>query len=529
MPPPAPDKVPLAGQGAALAAVALAAVLLVVQQPWALTHAQLSGEDGSVHLVDVDAHGWGALLIAYRGYLHTLPRLVALAARAVADVSAWPTLYNGLSYAIAVVVLLRIASPRLEVPAKPAFILAVVCAANTGEVFLNATNLHWLTALVLVVASSLKAPRSRLSEAIDLALVVLVGLTGPFSIVFLPLFVARWIRERGGYAARLLVTVLVCAAVQAFEVLSSARNLSEVRGGFHGERALVALGTRLAAWPLLGPQGVRALGDLGCALTGAAVAALAVAVCLAKGPGRPQRLFIGAAFLLITAACLYRLRPDTWAWVDLESGDSYFFIPRVLLAWLLLGAWDGRAAWVRWGVGAALGLGIVLNLYSFVVAAPADLDWVRACDPIRRGEAADIPTLPEGWVVHYPGRPAYVRVAQGWSALETDGRRAWRWSAGRASLRVGLGGTGPGMLHVWLRGRVPTPLEITLDGHLIRTVALSTALSELDLPVAPRRGGECLVEMRALTAPVPESADKAARALSFALYRVWVEPEQPAR
>ena len=26
-----------------------------------------------------------------------------------------------------------------------------------------------------------------------------------------------------------------------------------------------------------------------------------------------------------------------------------------------------------------------------------------------------------------------------------------------------------------------------------------------------------------------ESADKAARALSFALYRVWVEPEQPVR
>ena len=47
-----------------------------------------------------------------------------------------------------------------------------------------------------------------------------------------------------------------------------------------------------------------------------------------------------AAFALITPVTLHRIRPDTWPYPDLVNGDSYFFIPRLLLAWLLIWEFD---------------------------------------------------------------------------------------------------------------------------------------------------------------------------------------------
>ena len=86
----------------------------------------------------------------YRGYLHLLPRVIAWIASHTADVVHWPAIYNGAALFVATALFARMASPRLHLPGKPWLVLAFVLAANTGEVFLNITNLHWLTAFFLL-------------------------------------------------------------------------------------------------------------------------------------------------------------------------------------------------------------------------------------------------------------------------------------------------------------------------------------------------------------------------------------------
>ena len=106
----------------------------------------------------------------------------------------------------------------------------------------------------------------------------------------------------------------------------------------------------------------------------------------------------------MTIACLRRMRPDTWETANLENGDRYFYIARVLLAWLLIWECDAGPRAVALTARALCLAGTLVNLPQFIQPAPPDYHWADNCDPIRRGTPANIPTLPEGWRIEYPGR-----------------------------------------------------------------------------------------------------------------------------
>ncbi|MFM7749853.1 MAG: hypothetical protein ACKPB0_05500, partial [Opitutaceae bacterium] len=53
----------------------------------------------------------------------------------------------------------------------------------------------------------------------------------------------------------------------------------------------------------------------------------------------------------------------------------------------------------------ALLAAVFTHLPAYRFPAPPDLSWRERCEPIRRGTPADIPILPAGWTLHYPGRP----------------------------------------------------------------------------------------------------------------------------
>ena len=105
------------------------------------------------------------------------------------------------------------------------------------------------------------------------------------------------------------------------------------------------------------------------------------------------------------AVCLWRVRPDTWAYPDLVNGDSYFYVPRILLLWLLIWEFDARPRAVAIAARTLCLIGIATGLPHFSQPAPPDYHWAEYCETIRRGDPARIPTLPEGFVFDYLGRP----------------------------------------------------------------------------------------------------------------------------
>lgn len=387
-------------------AVLGAAALLVARKPWALHTPQLWAEDGSIFLNEADSLGAAALFRAYQGYFHLLPRLIAWVARVAFDPAAWPAVYNGGALLVALAVLLRLASPRLAIPCKPGLILAIALVPQTGEVLFNVTNVQWLAAF-FVIAQLLMTPAVSVGQlASDVAILLLAGLTGPFAVVLLPLFIWRaWVdRHRGNTVT--LAAVAISAAIQGWALAHGTGGAPTPRPDHLDVVNYAAVvSNRVFVWPLLGPRIAAMLPSPAVAAIGiAAVAAVAYRIATHL-PRHEFEGYVVAAALLLIAAISWRTRPDGWDVHNLENGDRYFFIPRVLFVWWAIWQVRARSPIVRGVIVILCVVGVVSQLPTFRIPAPPNYAWKEHCAPIRQGIPAKIPTLPEGWTLEYAGRP----------------------------------------------------------------------------------------------------------------------------
>jgi hypothetical protein len=72
---------------------------------------------------------------------------------------------------------------RVELPARWALALCLILAPHPGEVLFTLTNIHWVLA-PFWPCSPPACPDSRLVAASELALLFLLGMTGPFVLLF---------------------------------------------------------------------------------------------------------------------------------------------------------------------------------------------------------------------------------------------------------------------------------------------------------------------------------------------------------
>ncbi len=386
--------------------VLASALLLALRKPWALHTPQFWAEDGSIFMVQDEQIGLRAFFEPYNGYLHLIPRLIAWIASHAADVAWWPAIYNGLAYATHLALFARLASPRVELPAKPGLMLAFVLVVGTGESLINVTNVPWISAFFIVLHLFTARPTTLGQKLGDFGILFVVGLTGPMAIVLAPVFAWRAWRGRQLNEFLALGIIAACALVQGGFVLRTDLNINAVSDPFRPFMASSILGSRLVTWTLFGPAAVRAGALWAHAVFGAGAIVALLVWSLRADPRRTLRAMIVAIFFLVTAACLYRVRADTWQDDNLVNGDRYFYIPRVLLAWLLVLEWHTTPRAVAWVVRALCLVGVLLHVPHFIIPAQPDYHWAAHCDPIRRGVPAKIYTLPEGWWIEYVGRPS---------------------------------------------------------------------------------------------------------------------------
>ncbi|HVU35379.1 MAG TPA: hypothetical protein VHE61_18220 [Opitutaceae bacterium] len=388
------------------AAVFVTTILLVLHKPWALHTPQLWAEDGSVFLNDAELYGIRSLFHAYQGYLHLIPRLIVWLTDSLTDVRWWPLCYNGGALLCSVAVLARMTSPRFNVPHKLWLILAFGLVAESGETLLNLTNVQWITAFLLVQQLLMEEPTNGRQLAGDVLLTTAAGLTGPFSVILLPLF--AWRTWRGKCRRRWIIfgVIVACAAIQTWFLFTSASVPPTPRPDrFDLLNYLAVLGDRIVIWPYFGAALASSLPSPALAAVGLVIVAAVAALALITRDRRPMGVVVLTVFLLLVAAISWRARPDGWQAHDLANGDRYYFIPRVLFAWLVIWQFDSRWAVTAWTARLLCMLGVLLELPHHAILAPPDYHWAANCDPIRRGVPAKIPTLPQGWNLEYPGRP----------------------------------------------------------------------------------------------------------------------------
>jgi hypothetical protein len=370
---------------AGVAAAALA--ILFARKPHAFTEPQFFVEDATVYFQGQYEQGVAALFTPYFGYLHTIPRLVAqLAAGTPLE---WrPGFYVGACLAAMLGLTVYIARSRLPLPTwqRRTLALAVFVLPLNPFVYLHLANLQWFGALALWVVLLQGPPRRRGEGAIDIAIVALAGLTGPFVVALAPLLPLRVWRFGWSFWEKLLGGVWIAtASVQCATLLTIERTSratwEHVTGGHLAG---------FAADFLFGAQGPEQF-DVLPLLAPWLLLAGVIAVCVSL----PSALrWHGAAAL--TAAAIFSALNLSRMETVIETADPfgsairYFLLPYAFLVWLFVLGLAGRGAG-RWAAGAALCAVLLSTASAFQQPKPPNKHWARYCERIRAGLPVRVP------------------------------------------------------------------------------------------------------------------------------------------
>ena len=276
----------------------------------------------------------------------------------------------------------------------------VACGGPTlwGEVFGTITNIQWLLAPALAVIVATPTPLRALSRANQIAFTACSALSGPFSVLALPLCAVRLWTDRDRHSIALVAIVAVSALIQISEASLS---YEQVAGASAPYFEAVTL---LDRW-----FGTLASGHMtGSFVQIKAIAIVVAAYVLALTFLRERVHFALLAFsAFMTAATWLKYLhgyPDYLArgWY----ADRYFYVPHLAVVFAIACAVCSvrLPVYVRMVAFGALEL-IVTSMHDTRRNALTPLPWAEQADRLDAGEAVSIPINPEGlWTVIVPAK-----------------------------------------------------------------------------------------------------------------------------
>jgi hypothetical protein len=169
----------------------IALILIISRRPDAILNPQFWAEDGTVFYAQAYNYGViNSLFLPYAGYLHTVPRLTA-ALSMLFPLKVAPLIFNLIAIVIQIIpVNIFISSrfsrlvPNLNYRIYISFLYLALPGCN--EINANITNAQWHIALLIFMAFVALPSRFLISNFIDLIIIFIGGLTGPFSILMMP-------------------------------------------------------------------------------------------------------------------------------------------------------------------------------------------------------------------------------------------------------------------------------------------------------------------------------------------------------
>jgi hypothetical protein len=209
-------------------AISIISIVLLssVQNVWSfLSGACLFVEDGNVFINQAFEMGVKSVWIPYNGYLHIFPRIFALIA-SIFDLSYTPFIFI-LGWYIAYFYMAITAADFLYSKNTDTYLVLLVLIAiglqpHSGETYFNITNAQWFLAIVLIIRTL--NDRYLRPSIVNFLSLLLIGLTGPFSVFIIPLILLKILLKKDikenwfGY-----LIVLMTASAQIFFMLNSSR------------------------------------------------------------------------------------------------------------------------------------------------------------------------------------------------------------------------------------------------------------------------------------------------------------------
>jgi hypothetical protein len=382
----------------------------LLRRPGTLTHAEFAYEDGKIfYLGSWFGDPLDQLFRPYASYLHLIPRFVGVLERQVQP--AWAPFVSNLSALIIAALVVRfIASERLA-EAIPNRRIRLACALffivmpGMDMILGSITFVQFYLAIFLIAGALASPARSKLGAILFGIALMVASLTGPFSVLFLPLYLGRVAIRRDTDSVLTAVAVGAGAAIQAVLLL--------VAGGRSGVAPTVmpadvaqVLGVHLAT----GFVGTRFMLDIVASRPSFAIAAIGISVLatlllLALRSLPKSWLIVGGYVLAITiGSSLINGSDSTEMLLDPLSVSRYFVIP-----WFVLGVFLIASASRRNPAAIALVCLLAVGIVGdFRLPSGWNYGWSSQADCIGTVNACELKIFPgtPDWTLRWPGLAA---------------------------------------------------------------------------------------------------------------------------
>ncbi|HLN80902.1 MAG TPA: hypothetical protein VK392_06895, partial [Thermoanaerobaculia bacterium] len=225
----------------------ICAAILAARRPAQIRNPQFWAEDGKIFFAQAYTYGAGALVRTFAGFLHTVNRIVNAVAQ-WADPAWAPAIFVAAAFVLTLYVAARTQSSRFPLRPHVGYALAVVLVPDTFEILLFLVNVDRILAAALLLVLVSRDARRWWQHAHDVAAVSVLGLTGPYSVFFAPLFLWRALQRRTRASVVLAILATGCGLTQGVLIgLHQAGKLQD--GGFAAMGAGEVVPAKLLAVP----------------------------------------------------------------------------------------------------------------------------------------------------------------------------------------------------------------------------------------------------------------------------------------
>lgn len=298
----------------------------------------LWAEDGNVFINQAVEFGYESIWIPYAGYLNLYPRIFTLIAGEL-PLELTPYVFFS-AWLIAFSILVWILLDRAIVCGVGKWvtitiILLISLQPANGEIYFSITNVQWFMGAALIIYLlipkniSTKTVKNNFFNYKEIPLIILMGLTGPFSILVLPgLAISFYVFKDFHLNKARYVTVFLCALIQLVVLVNSDRvNPGEIdQNIYHWLSALKIFVT-------FGGSGFTVIIFslvYWVALVYAVINTFRMKYSDSYYNGIKTTIIITIAFITFSAG-LYTMRASPEAIHPLLNGSRYYFIPYTLL------------------------------------------------------------------------------------------------------------------------------------------------------------------------------------------------------
>lgn len=410
---------------------AIIVLILWSRRPDALFRAQFWAEDATVFFKQAfEQPHIDSLLLPYNGYLHLVPRSIALAVVKIAPPEHAPLLFNLAAIIIAAASVSLFSSVRFRHVVRSDFArfaacLTIAAAHPAIEIVNMLTNVHWyltLASLLLIVM-----PVFSIWEAVAAILIqAIIGFSCPMTLMIVPLALGAAIWGRRNWRPAALALVLAMTAHLAYVMFCVPREMHRPMhfdlmhiaeyaiDRYRGAVLYAACGypfadylyreRPMASWTIVISTTIAFFGFMSVYL--------------------PRRRFkyvcLATALSLVWMAVhvLAGLKEDPLPSVGFFAkpvglGTRFMFMPYCITLFAMCAAWDAmkltRASWLKTGVRLACAMVVVTGIVSGPKNWPfQDQQWRKNVRAARAaGWDAEIPLNPPGWRLRLspPPRP----------------------------------------------------------------------------------------------------------------------------